>query len=188
MKKSRQIAFALALYFTTALCLAQVPQAEAPLPPLRIDERGELLLEGDEFSYRPWNSADHPGKVHVIQMINGTMSDSKLFEPFTDRLQEELESGSYHVTTVINLDAALWGTSGFVISELKKNKRKYPLATMVVDDEGIGARQWQLGDNGAGLFVVDRAGVVRFLALDALGEDELRSAVELVRSEIARGS
>ncbi len=158
----------------------QTPVEKQPLPPLKIPALGELVLEGEEVGYRPWSSDHNPGKVHIIQYFAGTMSASKTFEPFTDLLQSSFEEDSYHVTTIINLDAATWGTTGFVVSEVEANKRKFPLSTMVLDEDGSGARQWLLGKKGAGLVVIDRDGVVAYFTRKALSASELHAARELV--------
>lgn len=161
------------------------PLAEAAsLPPVTIEDKGELLIEGDDFSYTSWNSELNPGKVHVLQYFAGTMGDSKTFEPFTDLLQEELDHRSYHVTTIVNLDASLWGTTGFVISEVKASKKKFPGATMVLDAEGTGAATWDLGKKGAVLAILDKEGVVRYLTREPMSEEELSASLELVRSQI----
>ncbi len=175
---------------TMALCAvavavqAQAPEADATLPQLVISDRGELVMNGDDFSYATWRSDRSPGTVHVLQYFAGTMSASKIFEPFTDALQS-LEPGTVHVTTIINLDAATWGTSGFVVSELKKNKKKHPDATMVLDEDGIGVKHWDLGKEGAGLFIVDTQGKVLFFSRDALTEEELQGNLDLIRAAAA---
>jgi predicted transcriptional regulator len=113
------------------------------------------------------------------------MSDSKTFEPFTDLLSKSFEPGTIHVTTILNLDAAMWGTSGFVISELQKNKRIHPLATMVLDENGSGVTVWDLGEAGTGLVVTDAAGVVKYFTRQAMTADEMAAALALVRSGIS---
>ena len=37
------------------------------VPDLSISERGELVLQGDDFDYRSWSYPQQPGKVHVLQ-------------------------------------------------------------------------------------------------------------------------
>ena len=166
-------------YLLLILGLVSVSAGAAPpalnqtLPLLVLEDRGELLLEGDEFSFSPWRSDSGPEKVHVLQYFAGTKSASEAFEPFTDRLQEVLVPETYHVTTVINLDAALWGTTGFVVSELKANKRRYPLATLVLDEDGLGAKTWELGKKGALLAIMDATGQVRFLSNQPMTPEQI---------------
>jgi len=169
----------------TLLCVrvfAAAPAVDAPLPPLAITERGEITLAGDEFTFVPWRSDVNPGKVHVVQYFGATMSDSEIFKPLTDLLEKSLPPGTVHVTTILNLDAALWGTTGFVMSELEKNKRIHPQATIVVDDKGQGVVEWALGKEGLGLIVMDEQGVVKYFSRQALSETELASVMELVRT------
>ena len=169
----------------SVLALSQAPAVDQPLPPLAIEDRGELKLDADDsFSYQPWSTADSPPKVHILQYFPATMGDSKTFEPFTDKLQEEFELGTYHVTTIINLDAALWGTTGFVVSEVKKSKRQFPGSTLVLDEEGLGAEHWQLGDKGTGLVIIDPQGVVLYFTREPLTEQQIRAQVDLVRRYI----
>lgn len=163
---------------------AQPLAAAAPLPSVTIAEKGELLLEGEEFSFSAWDSSTNPGKVHVLQYFAGTMSDSKMFEPFTDMLQEKLDYTKYHVTTIINLDAALWGTTGFVVAEVKASKKKFPRATIVLDAEGTGADIWELGKKGAVLAVLDKNGIVQYLTRTSMSTEEMDATLELVKAGI----
>lgn len=169
------------LFFTASLGYAQSPFLDGPLPSLMIEERGEIVLEGDDFSFRPWNSEQAPSKVHILQYFGATQSDSELFKPFIDALQESLTPGTYHVTTIINLDAAMWGTTGFVVSEVKTNKRNFPEATIVLDEDGVGVKQWQLGKVGAGLVIVDGLGVVRHFSTEAMNGQQVDQYVALVQ-------
>ena len=173
-----------ALLGWVSLAYGQGPVTSAPLPPLSIDDRGEMIMAGDEFSFVPWSSDKDPGKVHILQYFSGTVSHRDLFSPFTDLLQAELDYTKYHVTTIINLDRALWGTTGFVVSELKDSKRQYPLATMVLDEDGVGVEQWQLGKQGSVLAIIDNDGVVQFVSPGPLDEAQMQSSLELVRGEI----
>lgn len=173
---------ALLLTLMCTLAQAGAPTVDSPLPPLNVTERGELTMSGDDFKFVPWRSDVNPGKVHVIQYFGATMSDSEIFKPFTDLLEKSVPPGTVHVTTVLNLDAALWGTTGFVMSELEKNKRVHPQATMVVDDKGQGVTEWDLGKAGTGFIVMDKNGIVKYFTRQAMSETELASVMELVKA------
>lgn len=164
------------------LSAAATPVVNAPLPPLEVGNHGELQLQGDDIIYLPWQANAAPDKVHVIQYLAATMSASKIYAPFTDQLQQEFEPGAVQVTSIINLNAALWGTSGLVMSEIKKNKRKHPESIMVLDKKGYGASEWGLGKKGSALLIIDKQGDVRFFSKAALSDAELESAVALVKS------
>ena len=176
--------FGLALLLIIPSALAGEPAPGAPLPPLKIEDRGEVVLEGDDFAFATWSSEQQPDKVHVLQYFGATRADSKRFKPFTDLLEETFDRGQYHVTTVINLDAALWGTTGLVVSEVKDSKRKYPDSTMVLDENGSGAKTWQLGDDGTGLIIMDGQGVVQYFTRGSLDEQQMQESLSLVREKI----
>ena len=86
--------------------------------------------------------------------------------------------------TVLNLDAAMWGTTPFVLSELEKNKRVYPDATMVVDDKGAGVSVWELGDTGTGLIITDAKGIVKYFTRQTMSAEEMTAALELIRANL----
>lgn len=177
-----RVAFGVLIALCCVRALAVAPTVDSPLPPLNITERGEITLSGDTFGFAPWRSDVNPGKVHVLQYFGASISDSEIFKPVTDLLEKTVPPGTVHVTTILNLDAALWGTTGFVMSELEKNKRVHPQATIVVDDKGQGVVEWDLGEKGLGLIVMDAKGIVKYFTRQALSETELASVMELVHT------
>jgi uncharacterized protein len=163
---------------------AAAPAVDSPLPILSIAERGELTMTGDDFSFVPWSSEKEPDTVHVVQYFAATQGASETFKPFTDQLESSFEPGTIHVTTILNLDAAMWGTTPFVISELEKNKRIHPKATMVVDDKGTGVVEWDLGKEGAALLIMDQKGIVKYFTRQAMSEQEIAATLQLMHSNI----
>ena len=170
------------LILNSAVAFADAPQVGAPLPVLEIVDRGELTMRGDDFNFVIWSSKSNPNNVHVIQYFGANLKDRDVFQPFTDALQAQLDPGAVHVTTVLNMDAALWGTSGFVNSELKNNKKAHPESSIVLDEEGIGVSIWELGKNGTGLILTDKEGIVRFFKRASLDNEEIESTVKLIRT------
>ncbi len=47
------------------------------VPPIGITDRGELVLDKDQFSYKTWNSAQLWEKCEVLQHIAGRTSAKK---------------------------------------------------------------------------------------------------------------
>lgn len=180
----------LALLLTASVTVRAEPIAVgAPLPALAIEKPGELTLQGDDIRFAPWDSSQLSGRVHVLQYLAGRMAASKLNEPLTDRLDaEDFPTDQHRVTTIINLDDALWGTGGFVMGELKSNKRRYPEAGIIADGSGLGLRTWQLEANSSAIAVLDADGMVRFYRQGALSSAEIEQVVALIRQEIARQS
>lgn len=155
-----------------------------PAPDLSIDERGELVLDGDDVAYRPWQYQQPEGIIHVVNYMAATRSASKLNRPFTDRLQSALEKGTFHVTTILNLDDAMWGTTGFVVSEVKANKRKHPTATLVLDENAVGLSAWQLENDNSAIVVFDHSGKVRYIKQGAMSEQEIQQTVKMIQQFI----
>ncbi len=156
----------------------------APLPPLVIDERGELLYEADEFSYVPWQLPTNLGKPHVLQYMAGTMRARNQTRPFTDALEENIPHGQVHVTSVVNLDQAMWGSSGFVIGKLKSNKEKYPDSTIVLDEEGVGQKTWNLAPKEAAILVLDAGGSVLYFNEGAMSDEDIEETLALIRQHL----
>lgn len=178
-----------ALLLITICCVANaaasgVLTVGGAVPPLAIDDRGEIILKGDDADYMPWDSGTLRGGVHVVQYIGATMGDRDKFKPLTDRIEQEFEPGSVTVTTVINMDAALWGTGGFVAAEIKKNKKAYPQAVIVLDEDGIGTEHWGLGEDGIALLIIDGSGVLRYVRTQGLDEKSLAESLELLRAQV----
>ncbi|MEH6587901.1 MAG: YtfJ family protein [Halioglobus sp.] len=159
--------------------LAQGASVGQPLPALNISQIGEVLLQGDSVSYKPWDSQESVSKPHILQYLPGTLSASSMYSPFTDALLAQYEPLRFHFTTIIDLEAALWGTGIFVTSEVEKSKREFPLSTMVLDKLGSGIDAWSLGKSGAGLFIIDSEGVVQFLTLGKMSAEEQQQASEI---------
>jgi YtfJ family uncharacterized protein len=180
------------LILTTALTLvcssafADAPAIGKSLPLLVIEDKGEILYqaEEDDFSFAPWSSATNPGQTHVIQYFGANVGDRDTFEPLTDLIQSSLQPGSVYVSTVLNLDAAMWGTSGFVISEIKKNKKIHKGSTMVLDEDGDGVDTWGLGKDGTGVVILDKNGIVLYFSKGSLSPEELEAAMSLIETNI----
>lgn len=154
------------------------------LPDLGIAAKGELVLTGDEVGYRAWSYPQQPGKVHVLQYMAATRSASNINMPFTDRMKADLPQGAFLSTTILNLDEAMWGTAGLVVSELKSNKKEFPNAILVADEDGVGLKAWQLEKENSAVIVTDPQGVVRYFKQGAMSAAEIDSALALVMQYI----
>ena len=179
-----------AVLFCAAMFGAWAVEGIAPgrtLPPLAVNDIGELVLRDDELEYSPWNSSDMAaGRVHVIQYMAARLSAKSMNESFTDRLKaSELSLDHYHVTTIVNVDDAMFGTRGIVMAELESNKRRYFRSTIVADARGEGLRVWSLRPRSSAIIILDPEHRVRFFRQGALSEQEIEAAMELVRKGVA---
>lgn len=176
-RSSVRIVYSLFLIGLTSL--AQGASIGKPLPELNISQMGEVLLNGDSVSYQPWNSQVSISKPHILQYLPGTLSASNMYSTFTDALLAKYEPQLFHFTTIIDLDAALWGTGVFVKSEVEKSKREFPLSTMVLDKLGSGVVNWSLGKNGVGLFIIDSQGIVQYAIVGKMSAEDQEQASDI---------
>ncbi len=175
-----RIAFLLASLLAPLSALADI-QPGGRLPDLVIAEKGELVLTAGEVGYKPWNYPQQPGKVHVVQYMAATRGASNINMPFTDRMKTDLPQGAFLSTTILNLDEAMWGTAGLVVSELKSNKVEFPKAVLVADEDGEGLSKWQLASENSAVIVTDPQGVVRYFKQGAMSDAEIDSTLALIR-------
>ena len=98
------------------------------LPSINIDNAGELQLAGDDISYSAWSTQQLNGKVRLIQAMAGRTSAKELNAPMIEAVkQAKFGDDVYQTVTIVNLDDAIFGTSGFVKGKLKKNKKAFAL-------------------------------------------------------------
>jgi predicted transcriptional regulator len=74
----------------------------------------------------------------------------------------------------------MWGTAGFVVNELKSNKKEFPNAILVADEDGLGLSKWQLEKENSAVIVTDPQGVVRYFKQGAMSAAEIESTLALV--------
>lgn len=179
----------LVLLCLLALPADALPEGE-PLPPLAIERLGEILLEGDDTRYARWDSMGLDGqRVQVLQYLAARNSARAINKPFTDRLERSgIPLDHYHVTTIVNLDDALFGTRGFVISELEKNKRRYHRSTIVADEAGRGLEAWGLAKGSSAIIILGADARVQFFREGAMSDAEIEKALALVRAADAPGT
>ncbi len=158
-----------------------------PLPAVSVQNKGALALKPnrDEVNYRPWNTNELTGKIRVVQHLAGRMSVKKMNAPFVDALKAaKFNHDKYQTTTIVNLDDALIGTSGFVAHEVIANQRKYPLSSFVLDSNSKVRKAWHLSEKNCAIMVLDQQGKVLFFKDGALTQKEIDSIIALIRSHL----
>lgn len=150
--------------------------------PVGVADKGELIYQQDEFSYKNWNSAQLPGKVRVIQHIAGRSSAKEKNAALIEAIKAaKFPHDRYQTTTLVNTDDAIPGTGMFVRSSIESNKQQYPWSQFIVDSHGVVKKAWQLADGGSAIVVLDKQGKVEFAKDGALTQDEVRQVTDLVR-------
>ncbi len=161
-----------------------------PLPALQINEDGELLLSNDNFSFAAWDSKVLGGdgskpRVHTLQYVAGRQKASDLNKPLTDTLAEmNFPLEKHLVTTIVNIDDAMWGTAGFVSAELESKKRLYKHSSIVADKKGDGQKTWELSKKNSAIAIVSSRGKVLFFKEGALNAKEIDTVLGIITEQI----
>lgn len=171
----------LSLFLTFAVSAHDFTQGER-VAPLGIADKGELIYSQDKFHYQPWNSAQLPGKVRVIQHIAGRSSAKEKNAALIEAIKAaQFPHDRYQTTTIVNTDDALPGTGMFVRSSIESNKKQFPWSQFIVDGNGVAKNAWKLENGGSAIVVLDKEGKVRFAKDGALTQDEVKQVTALVR-------
>lgn len=153
------------------------------VPAVGVKDKGELLYQQDDFSYKGWNSAQLAGKVRVIQHIAGRSSAKEKNAAVIEAIKAaRLPHDRYQTTTIVNTDDAIPGTGMFVRSSIESNKKQYPWSQFIVDSKGNVKHAWQLDGAGSAIVVLDKNGRVRFVKDGALTQDEVTQVIGLIRT------
>lgn len=157
------------------------------VPDLSINDKGQLGLSDDKVVYSSWSYDQKPGKVQVVQYMAATRSASAMNKPFREKMRASLPlDGSFESISIVNLDEAMFGTSGMVISELKSSKTEFPYAVMVVDENGLGLATWELEKKSSAVIVTNEDGEVLYFKQGALSDDEIDSTIKLISDAIGK--
>ncbi|QCA03157.1 YtfJ family protein [Pantoea vagans] len=153
------------------------------VPPVGVNDKGELLLKQEKFSYKNWNSAQLSGKVRVVQHIAGRSSAKEMNAALIEAIKAaKLPHDRYQTTTIVNTDDAIPGTGMFVRSSVETNKQQYPWSQFVIDSKGNVQHAWQLQPGGSAIMVLDKQGKVRFVKDGSLTQDEVTKVMALLAS------
>lgn len=153
------------------------------VPAVGVNDKGELILQQEKFSYKNWNSAQLSGKVRVVQHIAGRSSAKEMNAALIEAIKAaKLPHDRYQTTTIVNTDDAIPGTGMFVRSSIETNKQQYPWSQFVVDSNGNVQRAWQLQTGRSAIVVLDKQGTVKFVKDGPLTQDEVAKVLELIAS------
>ena len=134
-------------------------QPGEPLPPMEVAVGGKIILEGSDYITGPWAGPIPVPMVQVYQYVPGTRKGGSLYDRLTERMQRELDPTRFRITAIVNLDASSVFIKPFVRAEVVAKQRTFQLATMVLDEDGVGVAAWQL-DQESAFIVTDEQNIV----------------------------
>lgn len=174
---------ALACLLTPFFTLGHTIDVHQRVPAVGVNDKGELLLNDDQFSYKSWNSAQLHGKVRVIQHIAGRTSAKEENAPLIEAIKAAgLPHDRYQTTTIVNTDDAIIGTSVFVRNSIEDNKKHFPWSQFIVDSDGAVQKAWHLEPAGSAIIVLDKTGQVQWVKDGALTPQEVQQVTSLLHT------
>lgn len=178
--------FATALLWLVSVSQVQAFEKGAELPDVTINKKGELRIDNDRISYAPWGISEaKAGIPKIVFHIPARMSSQSIIDPMTDRLEaEDFAEDRFQAITVVNLDDALWGTAGIVASELEKNKRKHPEATIVADDGSRALKAWGLQRKATYFILLDAEDRVIHSHEGQMEQADIEQFIKLIKEQL----
>jgi len=174
-----------ALLLSTALHSATISVGQ-PLSSVTINERGEIYLQPDgSDAYRLWKSDNTRGRIVVLQHMAARLSAKSTLQSFNDTMEKRAyPPEKVLVAVIINLDDALWGTTGLVQSELKGNKKKHAQSNIVADKNGVARKAWELKEQSAAMAILDVDGTVLFFKEGKPNEQETKAVIDMIDRQL----
>lgn len=176
---------AVMLSCTPVIALAHNLKLGESVPNVEIASYGEVILEGKETKFTKWSTQNMLGKVRVIQAIAGRSSAKELNAPMMTAITAaKFPEDSYQTTSIINQDDSIWGTGSFVKSSIQDSKKEFPWSSMVLDEDGVLAKNWDLAEESSAIIVQDKQGKILFVKEGALTQDEIKQVLALIEQNL----
>lgn len=175
----------LTLALLPCLAFAHNIKEASQVPLVNISDKGELVLNGKEIGYQPWQSKALSGKVFMIQHIAGRSSAKELNAPMIEAIKAaKLPHDKYQTVTIINSNDAIWGTSGFVKSSAEDSKKEFPWSAIVLDAKGMARNAWDLAPESSAIILVNKDGKVLFAKEGQLDANNIATVMGLIQSHL----
>ncbi len=162
------------------------PAAAQPsqIPPLAIDDRGELQLGPDgQISYRPWRFAPlhAPARIGLFILTPARLSSRQdiaaLKQAMTARDYDYTQLIS---TTIVNLDDATFGAGLMINGELAIDKTETPQLQLIVDEHDQARKQLELARRQIHILLHDCQGRVFFRHHGPVAETQASTIVSAI--------
>ena len=192
-------AFLLISFFSQAY--AEEIKIGEKIPEITIEKKGIMTFDYEiknnqmacpgemEITYRPWSTSELEGKVSTIYHLAARMGIEDINQPYIDALikadlPDKLPESDYKTTTILNLDDAVWGTSGLASSKFTKSQEEFPYAYYVADLKGTAAEAWNLEKKNTAVIVIDKSNKVLFFKEGKLNDKDIASAVSKIKEAL----
>ncbi|MBF0240152.1 MAG: YtfJ family protein [SAR324 cluster bacterium] len=175
----------LVITLVPAWCFAAKITVGEPLPKVSVSDAGKLVLTGDNIDYAKWSSAELTGKVRTVYHLAGSMGASKINEAYIEAVKTaDLSHEIYQTVTVLNLDDALWGTTGIVKGKINDKKKEFPTSEFVLDADATVRKAWGLEKDSSAVIVLDKEGKVLKFKDGKLSDAEIKDFVQTIKDNL----
>jgi YtfJ family uncharacterized protein len=155
------------------------------IPSVNLEQSGELIISGDHLSYMPWSSEQLKGKVHLMQIMAGRSNAKAVNAPMIEAIKAaHLDPARYQTVTLVNLNDTIWGTRSIVRSKVESNKKDFPNAGFVLDDDGQAFKLWRLEQKSSAIVLVDASGKVLFAKEGALTPEDINRVITEIKANL----
>lgn len=151
------------------------------------DDQGMIEIKGDGFEKKTWKSTmlKDNGKVYGVLHIAGTSSAKEINQEFVDALKAaQFPAETYQTCSIINLDDAIWGTSGIVEGKVEDNKKNSPMAMFVLDEGGKVREEWGLEKDSYAVIILDKQGKVLKFKEGKLNKAEIKEFLDVIKANM----
>ncbi|BCZ19826.1 hypothetical protein NHP190012_14680 [Helicobacter sp. NHP19-012] len=147
-----------------------------------MQDKGEIILHGNSIDYKVWDSKNLVGKVRILQHMAGRKSVKAENQPLMDKIViAHFDENKYQTTNIVNIDDAIMGTGLFAKGETKKAKKQHPNSQVVMDNDGVVQKAWDLKKQESLIVVLDKAGKVRFVHEGKLTNAQIQQVLNLAK-------
>lgn len=174
-----------AAFLLPSLSFAHNLSINKTVPSVSVEQYGEIFYVNNAFQYSKWNTEQLKGKVRVLQVIAGRSSAKAMNADLMSAITlEKFPESEYQTTTIINQDDSIWGTGGFVKSSAEESKKDFSWSSMVLDENGVVAKAWDLKEENSAIIVQDQQGKILFVKEGKLSENEIEQIIALIQAQI----
>jgi predicted transcriptional regulator len=153
------------------LCNATLWGVTLGEPPKDIVLKDALVSGGD------W--VLHKDKVQVIFYVDP--DEKNINDDFSQALKaSNLDKSKFDVIVIVNLKAT-WIPKFVIMPDLKKEQKKEPEVTFVVDREKSLVHEWGLGDEKSSVLIFDKSGKLVYVHEGKLDNAEIVKVLDLIK-------
>ena len=180
MKKALLFSLLFGIGINTS-AMAHNIKLDQPLPSITVTNKGQLILNKGEIDYKPWKSTELVGKARILQHIAGRRDVKAKNQSLMEAIKAaHFNEKEYQTTNIVNADDAIFGTGFIVRSGVSKAKKANARSQIVLDNNGVVKKAWNLKAKESLIVVLDKKGKVKFVHEGKLTDSQIHHIINLI--------